>query len=590
MDFDYSTETITPDNAGTITIAGHMAITGLVAPSLGNTIAATGINQAGGKLLTSGNNIVTTGSAGSAQALVLPSTAIIQGSECTIVNDTAITLYVYPPSSGTIDGQLANTEIALPAGGSVCLIATSANGASWITKVGTLYAGTNITLTGTSGGITISAAGGGTSQWTTSTNGIDYTSGNVGIGGAATADAELAIVSTLASVSTSYGTKQVLTAPSGVTRASGSSVTMSTAVGSAVNGLYGVEVLPGTINVAPANHVGVYVGAITGGTNNYGVYSAVVAAANSYNFYAGSTAPNYFNGVVQTNANLLLNVPSSVATPAASQVAVYAKEYGGSGGRVIPAAMGPSGMDYTLQPSMWRQNIGLWRPPGNSTTVPGVFGMNAPTVVGAAVARNVATTNALTRAKRLGYVTAATAGTLVQQYATAAQYTLGTGANIGGFFYSARFGVSDTTLQSVARTFVGMSSSVAAATNVDPATLTNSIGIGHNAADTTWYIYYGGSTAQTRISLGANFPINLTDIIDITLWSPPNQNGVVYYHVTRISAAAQYDVGGVLGPGTAGVTLPANTTLLAPRAWRCNNTAAAVVGLDFISLYLETDW
>lgn len=276
--------------------------------------------------------------------------------------------------------------------------------------------------------------------------------------------------------------------------------------------------------------------------------------------------------------------------PLSDSVKVFSKQFGGVGGRSLIALMGPSGMDYALQPSLWRQGIALWRPPGNATTVPGVFGFNAPTAGGTATARSVATTNALTRAKRLGYVSSTTAGNYGGHYSAVAQYTLGTGSMIGGFFYSCRFGVSDATMQTAARTFVGMTSSVAAPTNVAPGTLTNCIGIGKDAADTTWYIYYGGSVAQTRISLGADFPVNNTDIIDIMLWSPPNRNAVVFYHVTRISAGAQYDASGQLGPGTVGTTLPANTTLLAHRAWRNNNTAAAAVGIDVISVYVETDW
>lgn len=137
-----------------------------------------------------------------------------------------------------------------------------------------------------------------------------------------------------------------------------------------------------------------------------------------------------------------------------------------------------------------------------------------------------------------------------------------------------------------------MSSSVTAPTNVSPTTLTNAIGIGAAENGTVWSIYYGGSAAQTPISLGANFPVNTTDLIELTLWSPPNQNGVVFYDVTRFitNNPFTFNASGVLGPGTAGTTLPANTTLLAHRAWRNNNTAAAAVAIDIASVYIETDW
>lgn len=333
---------------------------------------------------------------------------------------------------------------------------------------------------------------------------------------------------------------------------------------------------------------------VIGGSTNTTAYSLAGDANNAGGnlgsiLYSDRGGLNAAQNVGVIGENLWI-APSNYAAPPSRGISVFGREYGPpNGGRVMLAVTGPSGLDYPLQPALWRQGIALWRPPGNATTVPGVFGFNAPTAGGTATARTVAVTNALTRSKRLGYVSSTTAGNYGGHYSTVAQFTVGTGV-VGGFMYSCRFGASDATIQTAARTFVGLTSSVAAPTNVDPATLTNTIGIGATAADTTWYIYYGGSAAQTRISLGANFPINNTDIMDITLWSPPASNGVVYYHVTRISATAQYESSGKLGPGTAGTTLPANTTLLSHRAWRNNNTAAAAVGLDIISVYIETDW
>jgi hypothetical protein len=314
---------------------------------------------------------------------------------------------------------------------------------------------------------------------------------------------------------------------------------------------------------------------------------------------AGSTGQIQYNnaGALGGSANakidsgdlIIGSTGSNPSTPASDKVKLWAKRFGPSGSRTMLAAVGPSGLDYTLQPAMWRQGVAFWRPPGNATTVPGVFGMAAPTTGGTGTSRSVATTNALTRAKRIAYVSTAIAANYAGHYSTAAQYTLGNGT-IGGFFYSCRFGTSDASLQSAARTFVGISSSVAAPTNVDPGTLTNCIGIGHNAADTNWFIYYGGSAAQARIDLGVNFPINTTDLLDFTLWSPPNQSGVVYYYVERITTTGNQVASGQLGPGTAGVTLPATTTLLAHRAWRNNNTVAVAVGIDLASVYWETDW
>lgn len=291
------------------------------------------------------------------------------------------------------------------------------------------------------------------------------------------------------------------------------------------------------------------------------------------------------------NGDLLLLENASPTAPTAG-VKMFGRKLAN---RMLPASVGPANMDAALQPSMWRQKIALWTPPGNSTTVPGVLGFNAPTAVGTATARTVATTNLFTRTRRLGYVTAATAGTLSGHYSTAAQFTTGDGAGLGGFFYSCRFGFSDAAAVSGARAFVGLSSSVAVPTNVEPNTLTNAIGVAQLSTDATQlYLVYGGSAAQTAIALGTNFPPMAAAGIangiayDLTLFSPPSSNGVVHYRLERIGTA--FVAEGTFSLTTPGTQLPANTTLLAHRAWRCNNAQALAVGIDILNVYIETDY
>ncbi len=298
------------------------------------------------------------------------------------------------------------------------------------------------------------------------------------------------------------------------------------------------------------------------------------------------------NLLISSEGDPLIQVVNGRLTPAippVDRLVLFGKRFGPSGGRVMVAAMGPSGMDYVLQPSIWCQKVSRWNAAGGTNTVPGVDGMPALSTGGTATSRAVDTTNALTRAKRIGYVSSTTAGSYAGAYQAAAQFTLGNGT-VGGFFMSCRFGVSDAKLQSAARTFVGMSSATAAPTNVDPATLTNSIGIGHTASDTNWYFYYGGTTAQTRMNLGSNFPINTSDLLDFSLWSPPNAKGVIYFYLERIALDSRYITFGTINSNGSAVYLPSDTTLLAFRAWRNNNTAAAAVGIDISSIYLETDW
>jgi hypothetical protein len=281
------------------------------------------------------------------------------------------------------------------------------------------------------------------------------------------------------------------------------------------------------------------------------------------------------------------------ASPALGNVTIFGKTLAN---RSLAATVDASGIDAVLQPSIWRQKVGNWNPPGNSTTVPGVFGMIAPTVLGTATARNVATTNLFTRQRRLGYVSSSSsAGSFCGHYINQAQFTTGDGSGLGGFFYSCRFGVSDTTNPIGTRMFVGMSSSVTAPTNVEPTTLTNCIGVAQLSSSTTQlFIVYGGSAAQTAIALGTNFPpytgtgATLGVSYDLTLFCPVTLPGVVYYRLERIGTS--FIAEGTLTPTTVGTQTPASSTLLAHRAWRTNNNNSGVVGIDIIGFYTETDY
>jgi hypothetical protein len=210
--------------------------------------------------------------------------------------------------------------------------------------------------------------------------------------------------------------------------------------------------------------------------------------------------------------------------------------------------------------------------------------------VGTPTARNVATTNRLTRMRRIQYPSASTAGSLCSLRAPAAQFSTGTGSGDGGFFYSVRFAITDAATVSGARMFVGMSSATAVPTNVDPASLLNSFGVAQLSTDATQlYLVCGGSAAQTAIALGTDFPpANPSVPYDLMLWCPPNNNGEVNYQLERIDTGTS--IGGTLTPATPGLQTPANTTLLAPRLWRCNNATALAVSLDVINAYIETDY
>ena len=315
-----------------------------------------------------------------------------------------------------------------------------------------------------------------------------------------------------------------------------------------------------------------------------GLASASGADAQvQYNDGAGNLAGA--GNVEIESSDLVLVANASPSAPASSRVKMFGRAIAS---RMMPAFVGPSGLDSALQPLLARNKIGYWCPPGNATTVPGVFGITAFTATGTATGRNVAATNMATRMRRLGYVSAASAGSLAGPRIAAAQFTIGDGGSpaLGGFMMTCRFVPSDAATVSGRRMFVGMLSATGAPTNVEPSSLTNCIGLAQLSSGSNLQIVYGGSAAQTPIDLGSSFPGNTisVDAYDLTIFAAPT--GDVYYSVTRLNTGNQ--ASGQL-TGTIGTALPAASTLLTFSAWVCNNATALAAAIDICSLYIETD-
>ena len=280
-----------------------------------------------------------------------------------------------------------------------------------------------------------------------------------------------------------------------------------------------------------------------------------------------------------TLATLTLPDTPSPTVPSDGYGTIFIKKIAG---RVMAAQIGPSGLDTTLQANLGGNKVAMWMPPGGSTTVPGVFGMAALTATGTATARAVVVTNLLTRMTRLGYVSAATAGSLAGAREAVAKFTTGAGPGLGGFFARYRFGVSDPATVAGARMFVGLDALTAAPTNIDPSTKVNCIGVGQIGTSDNLHIIRGNATAKTPIDLGANFPANTNaDAYELNLFAPPA--GGCYWQVRRLNTV--FEASGFL-PST---EIPIATQLLCHQLWRCNNATALAVGLDVCGIYIETD-
>jgi hypothetical protein len=314
-----------------------------------------------------------------------------------------------------------------------------------------------------------------------------------------------------------------------------------------------------------------------------GPASATDNAVARFNLATGKVIQNSSVGISDAGEVALPEVPAP-AVAGAGTVNLFASSVGQ---RRLLAFKGPAGLDHCVQPFLGRTRIGYFSPSGNSGATVSIIGLTSFTTTNfTATARNVATTNHFSRFRRIGYVTAATAGA-VGNWRVAGQFTTGDGAGVGGFFYAVRFGISDAAAVSGARMFMGMRNNPAAA-NTEPSTHTQCAGIGHGAADTNFKVFYGGSAAQTPIDLGANFPCNTlsVDMYELCLFAPPNAT-TIGYQVTRLNTG--HVASGTL-TGTAGTQLPDANTLLGPWGFRTNNATALAVGLDVAMAYIENEY
>lgn len=270
-----------------------------------------------------------------------------------------------------------------------------------------------------------------------------------------------------------------------------------------------------------------------------------------------------------------LSVEPSI--PAAGTLKLYAKSIAG---RIWPKWVGPSGWDMPIQQALMFNGIVSVKPATVATqTVVGTAVTNVGTLTTPALS-----TGSVLNSTRRTLITAAatTAGTLISQRAAATIMWRGNAAGLGGFVYGERFSLA--VLVAGQRAFVGISDSTAAPTNIDPTTSTTpgKIGLAVNTNTGNWNLVYNVTgTTPNVLALGANFPVNVTDILDLVLFSPPNGT-YIGYRVKNMTS-------GVEVSGTLTTNIPSNTTFLLPWKFMTNNATALTFAMNSLGWTVETD-
>lgn len=277
--------------------------------------------------------------------------------------------------------------------------------------------------------------------------------------------------------------------------------------------------------------------------------------------------------VTTDNGDLQFADNASPVAPSSTKTKLFGTDLGG---RPMLATLNALGAKMLMQPSLAQQHMFCWTTGLNNGVT--MLGMVNGTATGTATGRTPTTTNSFTLARRVGFVSAAGAASVggfrcVTAFLTQQQ----------GYHAVFRFGIGDASIITTGRMFVGLEAATGAPSDVDPSGLTNLIGVGCDANDTTLQLYCAAGSAQPRTSLGANFPTNTAnvDIYELALYAPPGGTSISY-QVTRLNT-------GHVASGTISSNVPAATTMLTPQIWRTNGATATAVGIDLISLWGDTD-
>lgn len=289
--------------------------------------------------------------------------------------------------------------------------------------------------------------------------------------------------------------------------------------------------------------------------------------------------------------NVSIGYASASTTPTADHITFEPFRIAASGGHVMPRYKNESAGYQTLQTHMARCDwIEINCTPGSSS-LNSMGGTGGITAIGTSTIRAVDETTLIGRSKRMGYVSAATAGQaagIINGITYLTFWSLGGKLN-GGHLALFRWSVADGAAVAGAHMFVGMRNSNATPTvTVSPATYTNCYGIAQVAGSTNLQLVSGGTAAQAAIDLGANFPAaDTTAIYEAIFYARPDTNNSVAYRVTNVTTGNS--TSGIL-TGTAGTVLPANNILLGPMMWRSNNATALAVAIDLHRIYIEHNW
>ncbi len=268
--------------------------------------------------------------------------------------------------------------------------------------------------------------------------------------------------------------------------------------------------------------------------------------------------------------------------PASSGVLIQADSYGAFS---VPSWTNIAG-DTTRLSRGFPGNITIVTPANIGATTVNTLG-GSFTLTGA-VGRAFASTNKLTSARRVGFDTTTTPGTITSVLPSSGNYCWrGNAVGLGGFFYEILFGFVAGTPTNDSKGFFGLSGtttslvSAGAAINVTA----NYIGLAKTTGDSGLSLIGNdnsgtGASLYTFTTAANDFSGGTARLFRFVLYAPANSSSI-YFNLDNVITGVSE------GGSVTGANLPSNGSMLSPHLTFTNGGDGVNNQWDFIGMYLE---
>jgi hypothetical protein len=339
----------------------------------------------------------------------------------------------------------------------------------------------------------------------------------------------------------------------------------------------------GTTNFLRAD--GTWAAPSGGGGGSGDVVGPASATDNALARFDTTTGKLIQNSSATLDDSGVLTIPEAAipAAPAAGSMSIFARKLAG---RLLPASIGPSGLDTRLQPHLGGNRI-LQVTPTSGTTAPVAIGGNVGVAGTASFQQTFGSTNRWLSTARKRYTSTTTAGNAVSTRQAYLNWMRGSAAGFGGFFFQAQVGMSINLNGS--QCFVGLCPATGALGG-DPSTdfPLNMCGMGWDAADAStgnWQFFRNdGAGGVVKLDLGATHAARAVNVgWELAMFMAPG-GSELFVEITNLNT------GGVVLSTSYTTDIPAANTGLAMKCDMRNGAVAAACDIEWAKIYIESDY